>query len=176
MTLSIIISHHSHHYLSLFFQARATDIFTWIGLLAVKHFMKWIAERPNQNWNQSDQNCGLEWTAWEGSGQVPIMTLFLRNSLRFPRNKYQVCKPQIIVEDRGVRLNPVTNNVLSVYLTLHTFYRNTLTHWGRDEIDAISQTTFSNAFSWMKMNEFRLGFHWSLFLRVQLTIIQHWFR
>ena len=25
-------------------------------------------------------------------------------------------------------------------------------------------------------NEFRLRFHWTLFLRVQLTIIQHWFR
>ena len=51
-----------------------------------------------------------------------------------------------------------------------------LTHWGRDQIDAISQTTFSNAFSRMKMNEFRLGFHWSLFLRFELTIFQHWFR
>ena len=51
-----------------------------------------------------------------------------------------------------------------------------LTHWGRDQIDAISQTTFSNAFSRMKMNEFRLGFHWSLFLRLELTIFQHWFR
>ena len=28
---------------------------------------------------------------------------------------------------------------------------------------------------WMKMLEFRLNFHWSLFLRVQLTIFQHWF-
>ena len=36
-------------------------------------------------------------------------------------------------------------------------------------MDAISQTTLSNAFSWMKMCEFRLGFHWSLFLGVQLT-------
>ena len=51
-----------------------------------------------------------------------------------------------------------------------------LTHWGRDEIDAITQTTFSNGFSWMKMFEFRLKFHWSLFPRVQLTIFQHWFR
>ena len=51
-----------------------------------------------------------------------------------------------------------------------------LTHWGRDKIDAILQTTFSNAISWMKMFEFRLRFHWSLFLRVELTIIQHWFR
>ena len=35
----------------------------------------------------------------------------------------------------------------------------------------ISQTTFSNAFSGMK---FSLRFHWSLFLRFELTIFQHW--
>ena len=51
-----------------------------------------------------------------------------------------------------------------------------LTHWGRGKMAAIFQTAFSNAFSWMKMFEFRLKFHWSLFLRVQLTIFQHWFR
>ena len=44
------------------------------------------------------------------------------------------------------------------------------------QMDAISQMTFSNAFSWMKMSEFRLKFHWSLFPRVQLTIFQHWLR
>ena len=41
------------------------------------------------------------------------------------------------------------------------------THWGRDKMDAISQTTFSSTFSWMKMFEFRLKFHWSFFLRVE---------
>ena len=51
-----------------------------------------------------------------------------------------------------------------------------LTHWGRDKMAAIFPTTFSNGFSWMKMYEFRLTFHWSLFLGVQLTIFQHWFR
>ena len=35
---------------------------------------------------------------------------------------------------------------------------------------------FSNVFSSMKMFEFRLKFHWSLFPRVQLTMFQHWFR
>ena len=30
--------------------------------------------------------------------------------------------------------------------------------------------------SWMKMQEFCLRFHWSLFLRFELTIFQHWFR
>ena len=33
----------------------------------------------------------------------------------------------------------------------------------------IFQTTFSDVFSWMKMYEFQLGFHWGLFLRVQST-------
>ena len=42
-----------------------------------------------------------------------------------------------------------------------------LTHWW---------TTFSNAFSWMKMYEFRLRFYWSLFPGVQLTIFQYWFK
>ena len=51
-----------------------------------------------------------------------------------------------------------------------------LTHWGRDKMAAIFQTTFSKGFSWMKMYQFRLTFHWSLFLGVQLTIFQHWFR
>ena len=39
-----------------------------------------------------------------------------------------------------------------------------------------AQTTISHAFSGMKMYEFRLRFHWSLFLRFELTIFQHWFR
>ena len=51
-----------------------------------------------------------------------------------------------------------------------------LAPWGRDKMAAVSQTILSNAFSWMKMLEFWLRFHWSLFLRVQLTIFQHWFR
>ena len=48
-----------------------------------------------------------------------------------------------------------------------------LTHWGWDKMAAVSQTTLSNTFSWVKMLEFRLKFHWSVFLRVKLTIIQH---
>ena len=51
-----------------------------------------------------------------------------------------------------------------------------LTHWGWDKMNAILQTTLSNAFSWITMLEFRLEFHWNLFLGVQFTIFQHWFR
>ena len=56
------------------------------------------------------------------------------------------------------------------------FYKHLLTHWDRDKMAVVSQTIFSNAFPWMKMYGFRLKFHWSLFLRFQLTIFQHWFR
>ena len=59
------------------------------------------------------------------------------------------------------------------HLDRHVFFS---THWYWDKMAAIFQPSFSNAFSWMKMYEFRLRFYWSLFLRVQLTIFQHWFR
>ena len=35
---------------------------------------------------------------------------------------------------------------------------------------------FSNAFSWRKMHEFRLRYHWKLFLWLELMIFQYWFR
>ena len=47
-----------------------------------------------------------------------------------------------------------------------------LTHWDRDKMVAIFQTTFSNAFSWMKMYEFRLRFHWILFPWVLSVLVQ----
>ena len=52
------------------------------------------------------------------------------------------------------------------FATLHSVK----THWGRDKMAAISQATLSNAFSWMKMLDFRLKFHRILFIRIQLTL------
>ena len=67
-----------------------------------------------------------------------------------------------------------TMRTINVYVRISPFA--CLTHWGRDKMHAIFQTTFSNGFYWMKIYEFQLKFHWSLLLRVQLTIPQHWFR
>ena len=50
------------------------------------------------------------------------------------------------------------------------------THWHRDIMAAIFQTTFSNAFSLTKMYQFQLKFRWSMFRSVHLTTTQHWFR
>ena len=44
-----------------------------------------------------------------------------------------------------------------------------------DKMATISQTAFANTFSWMKLHEFRLRFHWTLLLRFDCTIFQHWF-
>ena len=60
--------------------------------------------------------------------------------------------------------------------TLIRYIMPALTHWGRDKMAAFFQTTFGNEFSWMKIYEFQLEFHWSLFPGVQLTILRHWFR
>ena len=51
-----------------------------------------------------------------------------------------------------------------------------LTHWGLNKMVAVSLTTLSNAFSWMKMLGFWLKFHWSLFLGVQWITFRHWIR
>ena len=48
---------------------------------------------------------------------------------------------------------------------------SSLTHWGRDKMAAISQTTLSNAFSWMKMYELRLRIRWSFFPNVRISNI-----
>ena len=66
-------------------------------------------------------------------------------------------------------------NLLTV-LWLFIFLKLVLTHLSWDKIAASLQTTFSNAFSWMTMHEFRLRFHWNLFLMYELAILQHGFR
>ena len=53
--------------------------------------------------------------------------------------------------------------------TFKPLLKTMLTDWGRDKMAVIFQTKFSNAFL-IQMHKCRLRFHWSLFLRVQLTI------
>ena len=54
-----------------------------------------------------------------------------------------------------------------------------VTHWGRHKIVAIFQTIFSTVFSWMKVYEFLLRFHWSLFPINNIPVlvqIMAWYR
>ena len=77
-----------------------------------------------------------------------------------------------ISSGHGPMINELHLKMLMLFIfiscILHQTYLFTpLTHWGRDKMAFILQTTLSNAFSWMKMLEFGLKFHWSLFLRLQ---------
>ena len=80
--------------------------------------------------------------------------------------------------DYGAR---TSENILSFSQIMHFIHNKyipfisngsylSLKHLGRDKMAAVSQTTLSDSFSWMKMLKLRLKFLWSLFLRVQLTI------
>ena len=55
-------------------------------------------------------------------------------------------------------------------------YSKGLIHRGQEKMATILLTTFSNTFFHRKILEFQLKFHWSLFLRVQVTTNQHCFR
>ena len=66
----------------------------------------------------------------------------------------QLSRPQLFY--------PTNTNHTSIFCSRPRVALYYSSHWGRDKIDAILQTTFSNAISWMKMFEFRLKFHWGL--------------
>ena len=93
---------------------------------------------------------------------VTLKSTYLRRNEAMPSYKWNICTILRLARD-----------IMFPLLVTRFAFNNTLRP---RQMDAISQTTFSNAFSWLKMFEFRLKFHWSLFLRVQLTIFQHWFR
>ena len=120
--------------------------------------------------------------AWYGTEEAPCC--FFRSSIKF--QDHMGCK----IDD----LNPIwvwisnyihykvwdeitfpSQHFIGVtFKLIHICKRSPLAHWGRDNMDAFSQMTLSNAFSWMKILELRPKIHWSL-LRVLLTIYQHWF-
>ena len=62
---------------------------------------------------------------------------------------------------------------LLTYLCMKTTWG--LAHWGWDKMAAISQMTFSDGFSWIRIYKLCFRFHRSLFLRFKLTIFHHWF-
>ena len=101
--------------------------------------------------SQHQANRYFHWFTW-ATGSPAATKLGLCNSLVF----WKTWKVQHTCMERDERFNQL--------------------HWGWDKMAAIFQTTVSNGFSWMKMYEFWLKFHWSLFLRVQLTIFLPWFR
>ena len=106
------------------------------------------------------------WRKWVWG--ISLLTLDMLHPVNYVEEPYPSHDPKLAFQISGFQvLTPVETRGSGACF---------LTHWGRDKMAAIVQTTFSNAFSWMKMYKFQLRFHWSLFPRVQLTIFHHWFR
>ena len=134
----------------LFFHARAKSIEIWFELSDHKLFLKYT---PKQS---------ATWTS----------EAFRRSlSMLGPQS---LCIGEIIYGKYRVP-SPINKSTLTIYKRPLVTVWQSLTHWGRDKMADILQTTFSNAFSCLKMYEFGLRFHWNLFLRFKLTISQQWF-
>ena len=58
----------------------------------------------------------------------------------------------------GERQSPSVSKSATYTFVLLTILLIAITHWGRDKMAGISQTTFSNVFSWVKMFTFWLNF------------------
>ena len=67
----------------------------------------------------------------------------------------------------GVVMMLINQNVL---VNSNPTKQDVLAHWVRGKIAAISQTTFSDPFSWIKVYGFRLRLHWNLFLGFELVV------
>ena len=80
----------------------------------------------------------------------------------------------VILPCQGPRGFLSSTNLIYSFFRRHTTLW--LTHVPLAKMVVISQTIFSYAFSWMKSFAYWWKFHWSLFLKVELTIAQHWFR
>ena len=137
---------------------------------------------PLRTFGSRNIKCSIKWMTWKWSNKIIVIIkydIYIYISLAMyssyetmicstSREWSTICTLACFLFRYGL-ISPICIDLIQLEPV-------SLTHWGRDKMDAISQTTFSSAFSWMKMFEFRLKFHWSLFLRVQLTIFNHWFR
>ena len=116
---------------------------------------------------------------WSKNQNLNILILHLRKSCLF--TPYYMCGEwnETVRYNSDWAILPFSLIHLD-FLLLHLQYAaipgRTLTRWGWNKLSAIFQTTFSNVFYWMTIYESQLRFHWNLFLMVQLTIFQHWFR
>ena len=98
-----------------------------------------------------------------------------------PHDLYIICKSYSMPNTMCAQFGLLCRDFINlnwIHLTHSAKYFGlSKTHLPLNKMAAISQMIFSCAFSWMESSLlWWKKTHWSLFLRVQLTITQHWFR
>ena len=117
-------------------------------------------------------------TCW--NGKEIISTTF--PTLGFTRSCYFDISLSMYVRRISMRLRCCWPCLLSTNVILEAVAMKAIplkriwTRWRRDKMAAILHTTFSIPFSWMRIRTFQLNCQWILFLSVQLTLFNHWFR
>ena len=127
----------------------------------------WFVKYNNQILNYSRTKI-----CWQYSDLVKYLRYFQLAKSKTPMRTHH----RLLCNSKCKRIHDWMRSLQAEIAVLRLKYNITaviLTHWGRDKMAAIFQTKFSNAFSWVKMYEFRLRFHWSLFPMVQLTICHY---
>ena len=159
------------------------------GVIKCKYFPRywsfvWGIHRSTMNSPHTGQKCGAlmfslicAWiNGWVNSreagelrrhrGHYDVSVMFCIFSQTFQRNMGEHTETGI----HWLRLRTFNGSFF-----FFLFLRVPLTHLPVDKMAPILQTIVSDAFSWIKSFVFWLKFHWSLFLRVQLTKLQYWF-
>ena len=151
--------------------------------------------------NTADGCVCLQWSAREGSpsttagGHVTECPAAIGWAWAWPGCfwHHRLCQIQILIQrpvidekwkvwSKNIAISSAdimwpTNKFISLYWKIQQFFFKHIINTLRSiKMASISQPTLSNAFSWVKLLEFLLKFHIILFLRVKLTIFQHWFR
>ena len=83
----------------------------------------------------------------------------MTHDLKLPNNAvwFAFLFPNVTLNEQIWPLNIFVNFVISS--CAYDLHETRITHWGRDKMATILQTTYSNAFSWMKVVIFWIKFH-----------------
>ena len=89
-----------------------------------------------------------------------------------------LCTNKYFVRDCGMHWKLQVQILINLFFSFPASELNmpNLTYRGWDKMAANFMMTFSSAFPWMNMYEFRIIFHGSLFLMVQFSKFLHWFK
>ena len=116
----------------------------------------------DNSYNQSGHGCCTVWFAEAGTAPVE----------QKKKQKNSFTNRVFSNTHCGIHRRPISQGMLDISIAEmclkimighHSHTSKGLTHWGRDNMAAISQKTLSNTFSWTKMLEFQVRFHWCVF-------------
>ena len=118
---------------------------------------------------------GLNFFVWNFAWDRLASRLYAATATTFLMKRYGF----FVSNGNTSKQRNIPNNLGQYYddaLAPYIWFSPSLPHLPLDKMAAILQTTFSNAFSWMKNFVFRFEFPWSSSLMVQLAMSQHWFK